>query len=333
MPPIADRHQALHRFVADHLPAGTFRIVPASADLGYRSYWRVHATGQPSRIVMDAPPDKVECGPFLRVAGLLRTAGLNVPEILAENLDQGFLLMSDLGERTCLETIQAGADPAPHIAAAIVELVRLQRMAPPDWLPPYGRALLEQELDLFPDWYLARHCGVTLDGADRAAWQDARERLVSAALAQPQVLVHRDYMLRNLMPPVGSADVPGVLDFQDACVGPIAYDPLSLVKDAFASWPAAAVEDWLRSYHDQARAARLPVPEWEPFRRDVDWIGIQRHLKVIGVFTRVNYRDGKPKYLTDTPRFFRYLFEVLPAYPELAGLEQLLRRYAPADAA
>lgn len=331
MPPTADRHQALHRFVTDHVP-DVAQIVPASADLGYRSYWRAHLTDQPSLIVMDAPPDKIACGPFLRVADLLREAGLNVPTILAEDLEQGFLLMSDLGRHTCLETIQAGADPAPHIAAAIDALVRLQRVPPPDWLPPYGRALLEQELDLFPDWYLARHRDTVLSGEDLAGWQDARARLVEAALAQPRVLVHRDYMLRNLMPPLGDADMPGLLDFQDACVGPIAYDPLSLVKDAFASWPAATVEAWLRSYHAQAQAAGLPVPDWARFLRDADWIGIQRHLKVIGVFTRVKYRDDKPKYLADTPRFFRYLFEVLPRYPELAGLERLLRRHAPAEA-
>jgi aminoglycoside/choline kinase family phosphotransferase len=327
-----DRQQALRRFADLHLHGRELDIVPASSDAGYRSYWRVHAPGEPSRVLMDAPPDKIDCGPFLRIGALLAEHGLPVPEVLASDLEQGFLLLSDLGERTCLETIQAGAAPGPYVEAAIALLVGLQQVPAPDWLPPYDRGPLEAELDLFVDWYLGRHRGIVLSDADRATWLDARARLVDSALAQPQVLVHRDYMLRNLMPPTGASALPGLLDFQDAGRGPIAYDPICLVKDAFASWPADDVETWLRSYHAQATAAGVPVPAWAQFRRDADWIGMQRHLKVIGIFARIAHRDGKPRYLTDVPRFFGYLFEVLPAYPEFAALADLLARVAPTDA-
>jgi aminoglycoside/choline kinase family phosphotransferase len=205
--------------------------------------------------------------------------------------------------------------------AAIAQLLKLQAIAPPTDLPAYDEALLARELRLFDEWFLGRHLGMALDCGDLEALDLAYRRLVDAAQAQPQVLVHRDFMPRNLMPVAGGA---AVLDFQDAVRGPIAYDPLSLFKDAFLSWPQARVDGWLDRYHARALDAGLPVPPLPRFRRDADWIGIQRHLKVIGIFARLHHRDGKPKYLADVPRFFAYLDGVLPRYPELAPLAALI---------
>jgi aminoglycoside/choline kinase family phosphotransferase len=319
------RATARLKFACDALKTTDLTLATASADAGFRSYWRV-VTKDGSWIVMDAPPALVDCAPFLRIADLLRAHGLRVPAVLAEDLDQGFLLLSDLGHATCLDAIHAGADPEPLMRGAIDALVQMQGIAPPDWLPAYDAALLERELDLFPDWYLGRHLGVTLDGDERSAWLEIRSALVASALAQPRVLVHRDYMPRNLMP---GTSAPGILDFQDAVVGPIGYDPISLFKDAFHTWPQAQIDVWLRRYYDQSRAAGRPVQEWSEFRRATDWICIQRHLKVIGIFARLKHRDGKAKYLADVQRFFQYILEVVPAYPELQALHDLLIRYAP----
>ncbi len=210
-------------------------------------------------------------------------------------------------------------------AAAITALIRWQRASRPGVLPDYDAALLARELALFPDWYLARHLGVTLTGDDLSAWQSVCRTLVDAALAQPKVYVHRDYMPRNLMI---SEPNPGVLDHQDAVYGPIAYDPVCLFKDAFLSWPEARVDGWLRGYHAAALAAGLPLnADYAAFRRDADWIGAQRHLKVLGIFARINYRDGKPKYLADTPRFIRYVVDVATRYPELAPLAALFEKH------
>ena len=216
--------------------------------------------------------------------------------------------------------------------AAVTQLLRLQAIARPDWLPPYDGPLLWRELRLFDEWFLGRHLGLVLDEAERAVLDEAYARLVEAALAQPRVLVHRDYMPRNLMP---AGDGPAVLDFQDAVQGPIAYDVLSLFKDAFAGWPDARVDAWVGRYHARAAGAGLPVGDAAAFRRDVDLIGVQRHLKVLGIFARLLHRDGKPKYVADAPRFLAYLDGVLPRHPGFEGLQALLdRRVRPAmDAA
>ncbi len=294
-------------------------LVRASTDAGFRSYWRT-SCHDPSRIVMDSPPAKEDVRPWLRIRALLETGGVRVPQVLARDLVRGFLLLEDLGADTFLQVIDdANADDL--FDAAIAQLLKLQAIAPPADLPAYDEALLARELRLFDEWFLARHLGMTLDCGDLEALDLAYRRLVDAALAQPQVLVHRDFMPRNLMPVAGGA---AVLDFQDAVRGPIAYDPLSLFKDAFLSWPQARVDGWLDRYHARARDAGLPVPPLPRFRRDADWIGIQRHLKVIGIFARLHHRDGKPKYLADVPRFFAYLDGVLPRYPELAPLAALI---------
>ncbi len=294
----------------------------ASMDAGFRSYWR-GATAGGSRIVMDSPPDKEDVRPWLRMRALLEGGGVRVPRVLAEEADRGFLLLEDLGRDTYLHAIDADNADA-LFDAAVDQLLRLQAIAPPADLPAYDEALLARELRLFDEWFLGRHLGVALDCEDLESIDLVYRRLIDAALAQPQVLVHRDFMPRNLMP---APDGPAVLDFQDAVRGPIAYDALSLFKDAFLSWPEARVDGWLDRYHARALAAGLSVPPLARFRRDADWIGVQRHLKVMGIFARLNHRDGKPKYLADAPRFLAYLDAVLPKYPELAPLSALLDRH------
>ncbi len=293
--------------------------VRASVDAGFRSYWRAHSTDG-TRIVMDSPPDKEDVGPWLRVRDLLESGGVRVPQVLAQDVEAGFLLLEDLGTDTYLHVIDDSSADA-LFDAALTQLLRLQAIEPPDDLPSYDEAMLARELRLFDEWFCARHLGISFDCADMDALDSAYRVLIDAALAQPQVLVHRDFMPRNLMP---ASDGPAVLDFQDAVRGPIAYDALSLFKDAFLSWPERLVDAWLDRYHARALEAGLPVPALPRFRRDADLIGLQRHLKVIGIFARLNHRDGKPKYLADVPRFFAYLDGVLPRYPELAPLRRFI---------
>ncbi len=299
----------------------------ASMDAGFRSYWRGAAASDRSVIVMDSPPDKEDVRPWLQVRDLLETGGVRVPRVLAEDADAGFLLLEDLGHRTYLHVFEADTrDADAMFDAALDQLLKLQTIALPPEFPAYDEALLARELRLFDEWFLGRHLGIALDCGDLEALDLIYRRLIDAALVQPQVLVHRDFMPRNLMP-LAADDGPAVLDFQDAVRGPIAYDALSLFKDAFWSWPAQRVDAWLDRYHQRALDAGLPVPSREQFRRDADWIGIQRHLKVMGIFARLKYRDSKPKYLADAPRFLAYLDGVLPRYPELAPLADLLDRH------
>lgn len=311
----------------------TVDLARASMDAGFRSYWRARR-GDDSWIVMDSPPSLEDVRPWLSIRSLLEGGGVRVPGVLAQDLDAGFLLLEDLGSGTYLHVIdERNADAL--FDAAVGQLLRLQAIAPPAGLPRYDAALLEGELRLFDEWFLARHVGMTPDFATMETLDLVYRRLVDAALAQPQVLVHRDFMPRNLMP-VPDEDRtggPAVLDFQDAVVGPIAYDPLSLFKDAFLSWPEDRVDAWLARYHARATEAGLPVPPLPRFRRDADWIGVQRHLKVVGIFARLCHRDRKPKYIADAPRFFAYLDAVLPKYDELAPLHALIEsRVKPAMA-
>lgn len=299
----------------------------ASMDAGFRSYWRgqiakdAHAAR--SVIVMDSPPDKEDVRPWLRIRALLEAGGVRVPRVLAEDIEHGFLLLEDLGRDTYLHAIDADNADA-LFDDAVTQLLKLQAIAPPADMPVYDEALLARELKLFDEWFLGRHLGIELDCGDLERLELVHRRLIDAALAQPQVLVHRDFMPRNLMP----ADAgPAVLDFQDAVRGPIAYDALSLFKDAFLGWPQDRIDVWLDRYHARALDAGLPVPSLARFRRDADWIGVQRHLKVIGIFARLHHRDSKPKYLADAPRFLAYLDGVVPNYPELAPLGELLDRH------
>lgn len=296
-------------------------FAPASADASFRRYFRI-AQGGRSWIVMDAPPERENLAPFIQVAGLMHEAGLHAPRVLAAEQASGFLLLTDLGRSTFLHAIDAaGVDSATAeslMLDAIDALVRWQRASRPGVLPLYDEALLQRELDLFGDWYVARHLRRPLTAVQRASLREVERLLLDAALAQPCVWVHRDYMPRNLMV---STPNPGIIDFQDAVFGPISYDVVSLLRDAFLSWPAARVEAWMQHYWERGRRAQLPLPpDFAAFRRDCDWMGLQRHLKVIGVFARICHRDGKPQYLADVPRFVGYVREVGGRYPQMAPL-------------
>lgn len=308
---------------------------PASTDASFRRYFRYHpARGQRASVVaMDAPPEREDSRPFVAIAELLRPA-VHVPEILAQDLQRGFLLLSDLGATTYLQALsralQTMAAPASDARAAALfadasaALIRLQQLSCPDHLPRYDAELLQRELELFPVWYVQRHLGRDWGAELQGHWQALCDILVERALAQSRVLVHRDYMPRNLMV---CADNPGILDFQDAVLGPISYDPVCLFEDAFLSWPRSFVETGLRNYWRDARAAGLPVPaDVVQFAMDCDLMAVQRHLKVIGIFARIRHRDGKPHYLGDVPRFFDYLRAAVARQPEaLAPLRELLR--------
>ncbi|UBM25765.1 phosphotransferase [Pseudomonas sp. p1(2021b)] len=300
------------------VPAG--RLTAASSDASFRRYFRWEAAGH-SFVIMDAPPPQENCRPFVEIDHLLASAGVHVPTIHAQDLERGFLLLGDLGHKTYLEIIDAdNADPL--FADAIEALLAFQRLPMSAPLPSYDNALLRREVELFPEWYVGRELGLAFTEAQQAIWQRVSQLLIDSALAQPKVLVHRDFMPRNLMQ---SEPNPGVLDFQDAVYGPVTYDITCLFKDAFVSWPQARVEGWLRDYWQKARAAGIPVQsDFEAFHRASDLMGVQRHLKVIGIFARICHRDGKPRYLSDVPRFFAYIDEVISRRPELAELGQLI---------
>lgn len=294
-------------------------LTSASSDASFRRYFRWQGAER-SLIVMDAPPPQEDCRPFVQIAELLAAAQVNVPQILAADLARGFLLLNDLGRQTYLDVIdERNADRL--FADAQQALLAFQQLPMSAPLPSYDEALLRRELQLFPEWYVQRHLGVELNAAQQAAWQRVCRLLIDSALAQPKVLVHRDYMPRNLML---SEPNPGVLDFQDAVYGPVTYDVTCLFKDAFLSWPEGRVRNWLEAYWRQAQVVGIPVQaELEDFLRASDLMGVQRHLKVIGIFARICHRDGKPKYLGDVPRFFTYIDAVLARRPELAELAEL----------
>src|SRR6478736_1470300 len=315
-----NRLAAVERWLAAQLPAG-FTLAPASEDASFRRYFRASLDDGRTFVVMDAPPDKEDCRPFVHVAHLLRDAGVNAPEVLAQDLEQGFLLLTDLGTRTYLHELSP-QNAALLFSDATDTLIKWQLATRTGELPPYDEALLLREMNLFPDWYLARHLKTDLSPARKADLEKIFELLTRSALAQPAVYVHRDYMPRNLMV---SQPNPGVLDFQDAVIGPSTYDAVSLVRDAFVSWEEEQVLDWTVRYWERAKKAKLPVDrDFGEFWRAFEWMGLQRHLKVLGIFARINYRDGKPKYLSDTPRFLAYARPVAQRYRELAPLNQLL---------
>jgi aminoglycoside/choline kinase family phosphotransferase len=316
----ADRLGELGAWLTAHFGGEPVALVPASSDASFRRYFRFAARGG-SWIVMDAPPQLEDTGPFVRVARLMAEAGLNVPAVHAQDARRGFLLLSDLGTRTYLDVFPE-TDPAPLFIDAIDALVRWQLATRPGVLPPYDEALLRRELDLFPDWYVARHLGRELSADQREALEGVFRLLLASALAQPRVYVHRDYMPRNLML---SDPNPGVLDFQDAVEGPVTYDVVSLLRDAFVSWDEERVLDWTVRYWERARRAGLPVAgDFGEFYRAFEWMGLQRHLKVLGIFARIRHRDGKPRYLEDAPRFVAYARAAAGRYRELAPLNRLL---------
>ena len=295
---------------------------PASADASFRRYFRVDAPGHSGKtlVVMDAPPEKEDTRPFIHVAELLAQAGLNAPAIVARDVEQGFLLLTDLGSVTYLSALRPeNADTL--FADAIDALVKWQLASRPGVLPPYDEALLRREVQLFPDWYVERHLQHSLTAAERQTLETQTRLILDTCLAQPAVYVHRDYKPRNLMVITPN---PGILDFQDAVFGPITYDVASLMRDAFIRWDEERVLDWTVRYWEAARTAALPVdPDFGDFYCAFEWMGLQRHLKVLGIFARINYRDGKPQYLADTPRFVKYVRGVTQRYAKLLPLARL----------
>jgi N-acetylmuramate 1-kinase len=305
---------------------------PASADASFRRYLRVD-TAAGSRIVMDAPPPHEDTRPFVHVAALLHDAGLHAPRVHAADVERGFLLLDDLGHQPYLAALQAaqargdGAQADRLMRDAIHALVQLQRGVPAAALPPFDEALLRRELELFPVWCVQREHGIVWGDAEQAAWQRVCDALVASALAQPVVAVHADWMPRNLMccGQPGEATNPGVLDFQDAVAGPLTYDMASLLRDAFISWPEEQEIDWAVRWWQAARAAGVPVADdFGECWRALEWMGLQRHLKVLGIFCRLKHRDGKPAYAADLPRFFNYATKVALRYRPLAPLLKLL---------
>jgi aminoglycoside/choline kinase family phosphotransferase len=324
------RLAALSEWLADVLGSRDFSLAPASADASFRRYFRAtlahpHGAANNARtlIVMDAPPPNEDCRPFVHVAALLADAGVHAPAIIAQDLARGFLLLTDLGTTTYLQALDDGnADEL--FGDALDTLVRWQRATRAGVLPPYDEAMLRRELELFPEWYVSHHLGHALTPAERETLSTVFDRIIAVSLAQPTVFVHRDYMPRNLM---RTTPNPGVLDFQGAVVGPITYDVASLFQDAFVSWPEERVLDWTIRYWERARRAALPVnADFGVFWRDAEWMGLQRHLKILGIFARIRHRDGKPGYVEDTPRFLDYVRPVARRYRELAPLAVLLDR-------
>jgi N-acetylmuramate 1-kinase len=333
--PSAERHTAfqtwLQRIATRHAlqPAS---LTPASADASFRRYLRLQGAGCASFIIMDAPPPLEDVRAFVHVAGLMQQAGLNGPRVLEADAKQGFLLLSDLGQGLLLDALRAAALPERDalMRAALAALLRWQQGVPAQALPPYNRALLESELALFPQWCVQKEFGITWSQAQQAAWQGVSEHLVADALDTPTVAVHCDWMPRNLMLSDSNSGSDsevglGILDFQDAVAGPITYDLASMLRDAFISWEEDQELDWAVRYWQQARAAGLPVhPDFGEFWRKVEWMGLQRHLRILGVFCRLKHRDGKPKYAEDLPRFFAYCTKVAARYGPLRPLVPLL---------
>lgn len=321
------RDQLVHDWVSTRFPGQKIAISPASADASFRRYFRLALPDGSTRILMDAPPDKENCAPFIHVAGLLAEAGLVAPRVLDQDLDQGFLVLTDLGRIGYLDALQAEPDLADLLMRPLLDiLVQWQKASRPGVLPPYDGALLRRELDLFPEWYLGRHLGQSLNDGDKATLEATFRVLIDAALAQPKVFVHRDFMPRNLMVVESEATLtPGIIDFQDAVYGPIAYDVVSLFRDAFISWEEEQEIDWVVRYWEKARAAGLPVREdFGAFWRDYELMGLQRHLKVLGIFCRLKYRDGKERYVADLPRFLGYARKVAGRYIALKPFLNLL---------
>ncbi len=325
------RLAALSPWLSGVLPVPATALAPASEDASFRRYFRVTLTesiavpGRPNRamtlIAMDAPPPREDCGPYVAVARLLTAAGVHAPTVLAADLDRGFLLVTDLGTRTYLGALDATSAVALY-RDACAALVRWQLSSREGVLPPYDRGLLQRELDLFPDWYIAKHLGVTLTAAQRTTLEQTFAKILANNLGQPAVFVHRDYHSRNLMV---SDPNPGVLDFQGAVYGPVTYDLVSLLRDAYIEWDEEQQIDWAVRFWQTARTAGLPVgADFADFWRDFEWMGVQRQLKVLGIFARLFHRDGKDGYLKETPRVMRYLRGACARYRDLAPLLRLL---------
>ena len=312
---------------------GSPMLTPASADASFRRYFRATWPNGETAVLMDAPPDKEDVRPFVRIAQLMTDAGLTAPRVLAADVDNGYLLLNDLGNEGYLKTLHhADAKTADALMrGAIDALVQWQISSKPGVLPAYDEALLRRELAIFPEWCIGRHADLALDEKEQGWLNGVMDALVQSALEQPSVFVHRDYMPRNMMC-TDDAGTPAILDFQDAVYGPITYDVVSLFRDAFISWDEERELDWVIRYWEEARKAGLPVhADFGDFWRAYEFMGLQRHLKVLGIFCRLNYRDGKSHYLEDLPRFYNYAFRTAERYAELRPLIPILERLSPRD--
>jgi hypothetical protein len=318
-----DRRKRAERWAAGEMGWSRWESESISSDASFRRYFRLRH-GETTRVVMDAPPEREDTHPFVEIAARLAATGVHVPAVLAHDPEQGLVLLEDLGARPYHHELnERNADDL--FDDALAALLRFQGRAETDGLAEYDAALLMRELSLFPDWFLARHWRVEPTETELDAWDLLCATLIRWALDQPRAFCHRDYMPRNLML---AAPNPGIIDFQDAVLGPISYDPVCLFRDAFLSWPVERVDAWLEDYRRRASEAGLPVPDDpELWRRTCDLMGVQRHLKVLGIFARIRYRDGKPKYLEDAPRFFDYLGAAASRNPELEEMENLIRSW------
>jgi aminoglycoside/choline kinase family phosphotransferase len=335
------RQEQLTEWLHSLFPNEKFAIAPASADASFRRYFRATFDNR-TLIVMDAPPQHEDCRPFLHVAKLFEDAGTHVPHVYAQDLSQGFLLLSDLGNTTYLQVLNHGTARGLY-GTATDALIKIQLASRENELPPYDEAMLLREMRLFPEWYIGKHLNVTLSNAQNAKLETVFSRIIANNLAQPHVYVHRDYHSRNLMvidPPangplrveriVAVQPNPGIIDFQDAVYGPITYDLASLFKDAYIRWEEAEIIDWLIRYWEKARKAGLPVHEdFSVFYRDYEWMAVQRHLKVLGIFARLYHRDGKQGYLKDLPLVMAYLRAACSRYIDLKPLLNLLDTLEP----
>ena len=318
-----NRQQQLETWLSTALQSAEFTLTTASADASFRRYFRVHVANK-TLIAMDAPPTHESCAPFVQVAQLLAEAGLNAPKVLAQDLAQGFLLLRDLGDDTYLSKLNTETAPELYKNATDA-LIKMQGISVTGILPNYDAAMLSREMQLFPDWYVAQHLKASLTPEQQVVLNNTFKLLNENILAQGQVFVHRDYHSRNLM--LTTENNPGILDFQDAVYGAISYDLVSLLKDAYIGWDEEQVIDWAVRYWQPAKKAGLPIPDdFSEFYRDFEWMGAQRHIKVLGIFARLSHRDGKHSYLNDMPIVMAYLRKVCERYVELRPMLRLLNQ-------
>ena len=316
---MSDRLRMIHEWLHDDLNMNTYVLSPASEDASFRRYFRVELEGR-SQIIMDAPPDKEDCQPFLDITRRLQDGGLNVPQVFAEDLEKGFLLLSDLGTDPYLHNLEeSNADDL--YSDAIEALLQMQSRTALQGLPVYSEELLMQEMTLFSDWLVKRHCQISLDAAEQEGMYALFRLLANSALQQPQVFVHRDFHSRNLMV---CENNPGIIDYQDALVGPISYDLVSLLKDCYRKWPQAKIHEWMQLYLSRYAESMANEVSAQEFKRYFDLMGVQRHLKASGIFARLNHRDGKSHFLGDIPRTLSYIVDLQESYPELVDLVKLI---------
>ncbi len=326
--PLHGRMARLNDWIVAQVSSADFAMALASEDASFRRYFRVTPEnspffGQKSLIAMDAPPNKENSALFVHVARLMHSHGVNAPKIFAQDVGQGFLLLQDFGDVTYQAALARGDSPDKLYADALNALVRWQKNSRCGELPDYSEALLHRELMLFPEWYVRKHKAYILSDKEQQMLDKVFRRLTVSALAQPQVFVHRDYHIRNLM--ALDENNPGVLDFQDAVYGPVTYDLVSLLRDAYIDWDEERQLDWAIRYWEHARAEGVPVPaRFDELWRGFEWVGVQRHLKIAGIFARLYHRDGKKAYLEDLPRVMRYLYKTAGRYAELSPLLLLL---------